>query len=120
MRRYEKKDKTEPYFHQQLLKTKNSAKRNHSYCKSSGVFCPPSLTSVSYGVAFFFVLKIQSALKTKTPAKRTNLITGVKKKVGNALLSHALERSIIAAKDLNGRVRDGNGCDLLASVTNQK
>ena len=30
------------------------------------------------------------------------------------LLSRALERSTIAAENLNGRVRDGNGCCLLA------
>ncbi len=41
------------------------------------------------------------------------------KKVGGALLSRALERSIIAAGALNGRVRDGNGCRLPAGATNQ-
>ena len=34
----------------------------------------------------------------------------MKKKVRAALLSRALERTIIAAGGLNGRVRDGNGC----------
>ena len=45
---------------------------------------------------------------------------GGRKKVGGALLSRALERSIIAAGALNGRVRDGNGCRLPAGATNQK
>ena len=42
------------------------------------------------------------------------------KKVGGALLSRALERSIIAAGALNGRGRDGNGCRLPAGATNQQ
>ena len=37
-----------------------------------------------------------------------------------ALLSRALERSIIAAGGLNGRVRDGNGCHTPAGGTNQR
>ncbi len=32
------------------------------------------------------------------------------KKAGNELLSHPLMDSTIAAKELNDRVRDGNGC----------
>ena len=36
------------------------------------------------------------------------------KRAGSELLSRALERSTIAAETLNGRVRDGNGCYLLA------
>ena len=36
-----------------------------------------------------------------------------------ALLSRALEHSIIAAGGLNGRVRDGNGCHTPAGGTNQ-
>ena len=44
----------------------------------------------------------------------------VKKKVRAALLSRALERTIIAAGGLNGRVRDGNGCLTPASGTNQR
>ena len=43
-----------------------------------------------------------------------------KKMVRAALLSRALERSIIAAGGLNGRVRDGNGCHTPARGTNQK
>ena len=45
---------------------------------------------------------------------------GLEKKVRAALLSHALERTIIAAGGLNGRVRDGNGCSTPANGTNQK
>ena len=45
---------------------------------------------------------------------------GAKEKVRAALLSHALERTIIAAGGLNGRVRDGNGCLTPANGTNQK
>ena len=37
-----------------------------------------------------------------------------------ALLSRALEHSIIAAGGLNGRVRDGNGCNTPGRGTNQK
>jgi hypothetical protein len=44
----------------------------------------------------------------------------LKKLTGSALLSRALERSIIAAGALNGRVRDGNGCDCPAMTTSQK
>ena len=44
----------------------------------------------------------------------------VEKKVRAALLSRALERTIIAAGGLNGRVRDGNGCLTPASGTNQR
>ena len=40
-----------------------------------------------------------------------------KKKTGNVLLSRSLSCSIIAAKALNRRVRDGNGCFVLASIT---
>ena len=43
-----------------------------------------------------------------------------KKKVRAALLSRALERSIIAAGGLNGRVRNGNGCNTPGRGTNQK
>ena len=43
-----------------------------------------------------------------------------KREAGGALLSRALERSIIAAGDLNGRVRDGNGCVLPARATSQR
>ncbi len=43
-----------------------------------------------------------------------------RREVGGALLSRALERSIIAAGALNGRVRDGNGCLGSASATNQR
>ena len=43
-----------------------------------------------------------------------------RKKVRAALLSRALERTIIAAGGLNGRVRDGNGCLAPAKGTNQK
>ena len=39
---------------------------------------------------------------------------------GGALLSRAPGRSIIAAGALNGRVRDGNGCDSPAKATSQK
>ena len=42
-----------------------------------------------------------------------------KGEAGGALLSRALERSIIAAGDLNGRVRDGNGCVLPAGAASQ-
>ena len=44
----------------------------------------------------------------------------VEKKVRAALLSRALERSVIAAGGLNGRVRDGNGCHTPAGGTNQE
>ena len=46
--------------------------------------------------------------------------SALKKKVRAALLSRALERTIIAAGGLNGRVRDGNGCLTPASGTNQR
>ena len=36
---------------------------------------------------------------------------------GSDLLSHTLRCSTIGAKGLNGRVRDGNGCDPLAITT---
>ena len=36
---------------------------------------------------------------------------------GGDLLSHALRRSTIGAKALNGRVRDGTGCFALAMTT---
>ena len=36
---------------------------------------------------------------------------------GSDLLSHALRRSTIGAKALNGRVRDGTGCFALAMTT---
>ena len=44
----------------------------------------------------------------------------LEKAVRAALLSRALERSIIAAGGLNGRVRDGNGCHTPAIGTNQR
>ena len=43
-----------------------------------------------------------------------------KREAGGALLSRAPGRSIIAAGALNGRVRDGNGCDSPAKATSQK
>ena len=46
-------------------------------------------------------------------------VRGPGKEVRAALLSRALERSIIAAGGLNGRVRDGNGCHTPAGGTNQ-
>ena len=45
---------------------------------------------------------------------------GLEETVRAALLSRALERSIIAAGGLNGRVRDGNGCHTPAGGTNQR
>ena len=36
---------------------------------------------------------------------------------GNVLLFRGLTHSTIAAEELNGRVRKGNGCFLLAMVT---
>ena len=44
---------------------------------------------------------------------------GLRETVRAALLSPALEQSIIAAGGLNGRVRDGNGCLTPAGGTNQ-
>ena len=41
----------------------------------------------------------------------------IKKNPGTALLSHTLLCSTIAAETLNGRVRNGNGCILLAMGT---
>ena len=38
-------------------------------------------------------------------------------RLGSDLLSHALRRSTIGAKALNGRVRDGTGCFALAMTT---
>ena len=43
--------------------------------------------------------------------------TPFRKNPGNVLLSHGLHRSTIAAEGLNFRVRNGNGCDPLAMVT---
>ena len=45
---------------------------------------------------------------------------GAWREVGGALLSRAPGRSIIAARALNGRVRDGNGCLCPAMATNQR
>ena len=39
---------------------------------------------------------------------------------GSVLLSHTLMCSIIAAEALHDRVRDGNGCYLLAMTTSQR
>ena len=58
-------------------------------------------------------------LKRKPPAG-LNPSGVLKKLTGSALLSRALKRSIIAAGALNGRVRDGNGCDSPAIATSQK
>jgi hypothetical protein len=41
-----------------------------------------------------------------------------KKRVGGVLLSRTLKYSTIDAETLNGRVRDGNGCYLLAMAAN--
>ncbi len=60
-----------------------------------------------------------SILKRKPPAG-LNPSGVLKKLTGSALLSRALKRSIIAAGALNGRVRDGNGCDSPAMATSQK
>lgn len=43
-----------------------------------------------------------------------------RKRTGNELLSRTLECSIIAAEALHRRVRDGNGCCVLAMVTSPK
>ena len=43
-----------------------------------------------------------------------------RKRTGNELLSRTLECSIIAAEALHRRVRDGNGCYVLAKVTSPK
>ncbi len=52
--------------------------------------------------------------KKRPPASR-----GARMEVGGALLSRAPGRSIIAARALNGRVRDGNGCLRPAVAANQ-
>ena len=43
-----------------------------------------------------------------------------RKRTGSELLSRTLECSIIAAEALNDRVRDGNGCIVLAMATSPK
>jgi hypothetical protein len=48
------------------------------------------------------------------PVKRG---TALKINPGNVLLFRGLTHSTIAAEKLNGRVRNGNGCFLLAMVT---
>ena len=58
------------------------------------------------------------------PAKRkrpsgASASEGLWMEVGGALLSRAPGRSIIAARALNGRVRDGNGCLRPARAANQ-
>ena len=42
---------------------------------------------------------------------------GAKKYSGSVLLSHPISGSTIGAKELNFRVRNGNGCFLLAIAT---
>ena len=55
----------------------------------------------------------------KAPRLR-NEAGGPEGKTGGALLSHAPGRSTIAARALNVRVREGNGCDSPAKATGQK
>ena len=65
----------------------------------------------------------QEAPRTPHPAQKKRLCffrDAFEKKAGGALLSRALERSIIAAGALNGRVRDGNGCRRPARATSQR
>ena len=64
-------------------------------------------------------LNIEKAPETKKIPLASSKPRGLKKTVRAALLSRALERSIIAAGGLNGRVRDGNGCHTPARGTNQ-
>ena len=45
---------------------------------------------------------------------------GFLNKSGNVLLSHGNCHSTIAAEELNGRVRNGNGCILLAITTGNR
>jgi hypothetical protein len=56
----------------------------------------------------------------KVSKKRVNSIKveeGIRSKLGSALLSRGLSRSIIGAEGLNGRVRDGIVCFPLAITT---
>ncbi len=72
----------------------------------------------SFGYPGRSTTAVSARYKKKRPASGWE--AGRKKKVRAALLSHALERTIIAAGGLNGRVRDGNGCFTPANGTNQK
>ena len=51
---------------------------------------------------------------------RADITVGPIKNPGNVLLSHGLHRSTIAAVGLNFRVRNGNGCDPHAMITEKK
>ena len=59
----------------------------------------------------------EEAWHEKGPPRRC---AGGQGEVGGALLSRAPGRSIIAARALHGRVRDGNGCLRPAGATNQR
>ncbi len=58
-------------------------------------------------------------MKQTKNKKKAPCDAGGQGEVGGALLSRAPGRSIIAARALNGRVRDGNGCLCPAMATNQ-
>ena len=73
--------------------------------------------------------KMPSHLEVKAPAGHTNEKGGTVctvppsggiERTGNELLSRTLVCSIIAAEALHRRVRDGNGCYVLAMVTSPK
>ena len=67
-----------------------------------------------------YILVLYRAPEQKRPPGPFRGPGGLENKVRAALLSRALERSIIAAGGLNGRVRDGNGCRTPAIGTNQR
>ena len=46
-------------------------------------------------------------------------ITAHPQESGDAIASHGVNHSTISAEKLNDRVRDGNGCDLLAIITEE-
>ena len=60
------------------------------------------------------------AWRSKKSPPRRHGRAGGGGEVGGALLSRAPGRSIIAARALNGRVRDGNGCFSPARAANQR
>ncbi len=57
----------------------------------------------------------QRTARSEEPSRRIE--TALQINPGNVLLFRGLTHSTIAAEKLNGRVRNGNGCVLLAMVT---
>ena len=105
-----------------LLAEMGTPRRNNVPSKSHTIKLAMANNSALHSLTHSTVPSMPSgpiAPRQKDP-RRASPARVWKKLTGSVLLSRVLKRSIIAAGALNGRVRDGNGCDSPAIATSQK